>query len=105
MIKDAEDRCREILSKPRSYSDEDIIEFIYEFSCKTGLCFRYGLTEELPAKPIKEKIYFFASMLIYLNRHGGNGESNKEINVSDEDMKDLSIHIAFIISELSKDIK
>lgn len=105
MDRNTEERCREILSIPRDYSDEEIREFLYEFSSKTGLYFRDEVPDELPDRPIKEQIYFFVSMLIYLNHYVGNEESDKKIKVSEEDMKDLSLHIAYIIGELSKDIK
>ncbi|MBZ3679405.1 MULTISPECIES: hypothetical protein [Pseudomonadaceae] len=90
------ERSNEILSQPRDYTDEEIQQFLYEFGYETGMMMKPEAMIDLFSGSIKARIFYFSSMIIYIN--------SELHNITLEQRENYIKHLAFIIAEISKDL-
>ncbi|HBO7091422.1 TPA: hypothetical protein L4847_005756 [Pseudomonas aeruginosa] len=90
------EKTNEILSQPRDYADEEIQQFLFEFGYETGVMMKPEAMVDLFSGSLKARIFYFSSMIIYVN--------TALHNVTLDQKENYITHLAFIISEISKEI-
>ncbi|MCT5711288.1 hypothetical protein LZM22_11675 [Pseudomonas aeruginosa] len=90
------ERSNEILNQPRDYTDGEIQQFLFEFGYETGVMMKPEAMVDLFSGSLKARIFYFSSMIIYVN--------TELHNITLEQKENYITHLAFIISEISKEI-
>ncbi|MEG0632162.1 MAG: hypothetical protein RR517_06485 [Pseudomonas sp.] len=94
--KNANQYGKELLAEKRVYSNEEIEQIIFGFSSNSGIGFRYGVIADMFKSHVREQIFFFASLIVFIN-------NNEEID--EEDREHYSTTFAHVITDLAKEIK
>ncbi|MEV2040445.1 hypothetical protein ABZQ51_28570 [Pseudomonas aeruginosa] len=92
----AKQKAQELMSEPRDYTDEEIQQFLIEFGYETGAVVKFEVVADLLKSTTKEKIFFFSSMILFVN--------SQLHNITIEQKDNYIKHLAYIVAELSKEI-
>ncbi|MGK9016521.1 hypothetical protein ACRS9I_05840 [Pseudomonas aeruginosa] len=90
------EKTKEILSEPRTYTDNDIQGFLLEFGYETGVVMLPQAMVDLFEGSTKGKIFYFSSMILFVN--------TELHNITLDQKENYIKHLAYIVCELSKDL-